>query len=230
MSIATPAGKVKTIIHIDDVLDECNKYDFLKLLNLGYERTTGEQKLLDLQDAARRNDPDLTQKALDIMNYFNFKFKKVYSKGENTITSIKKEGEDVAFINLELAENNFRHSFEHFKLRGFLEELWRQVKEAREKGSAEVESDINDRVKTFRADVNSKLKEIYKEIEEEFKAITKIKATNSKKVKLQVKMFLEKCVNIKALLPEPPQLSSVDSVLQYIDSLAKELANIKVIK
>ena len=104
------------------------------------------------------------------------------------------------------------------------------MKEAKEKGNAEVNSHINDRVKTFRADVNSKLKEIYKEIEEEFKAITKIKATNSKKVKVQVKMFLEKCVNVKALLPESPQLSSVDSVLQYIDSLAKELANIKVIK
>ena len=104
------------------------------------------------------------------------------------------------------------------------------MKEAKEKGNAEVNSDINDKVKTFRADVNSKLKEIYKEIEEEFKAITKIKATNSKKVKIQVKMFLEKCVNVKALLPESPQLSSVDSVLQYIDSLAKELANIKVIK
>ena len=186
--------------------------------------------MLDLQDAARRNDPDLTQKALDIMNYFNFKFKKVYSKGENTVTSIKREGEDAAFIDLELTENNFKHSFKHFELRDFLEELWQRVKEAREKGSAEVNSDINDRVKNFRADVNSKLKEIYKEIEEEFKAILKIKATNSKKVKVQVKMFLEKCVNIKALLPESPHLSSVDSVLQYIDSLAKELANIKVIK
>ena len=87
------------------------------------------------------------------------------------------------------------------------------MKEAKEKGNAEVNSDINDKVKTFRADVNSKLKEIYKEIEEEFKAITKIKATNSKKVKIQVKMFLEKCVNIKALLPESPQFSTVDSVL-----------------
>ena len=56
--------------------------------------------MLDLQDAARRNDPDLTQKALDIMNYLNFKFKKVYSKGENTVTSIKREGEDFAFIDL----------------------------------------------------------------------------------------------------------------------------------
>ena len=40
-TINTPGGKAEVIIHIDQVLEECKKYDFLTLLNLGSSRSRG---------------------------------------------------------------------------------------------------------------------------------------------------------------------------------------------
>ena len=62
--INTPGGKAEVIMHVDKILEECNKYDFLKMLNMGEERSLGEQKLLLFQDAVRRKEPELMEKVL----------------------------------------------------------------------------------------------------------------------------------------------------------------------
>ena len=88
----------------------------MKLLNLGIEKSPGEQKLLDFLDDLK-DKTGIDRKVADLMHFFKFKKKQVYSHGNNVIETITKENGYPCFIDVRLVDNSYRYGLQYFNMK-----------------------------------------------------------------------------------------------------------------